>query len=131
MAQSGAFGLNRHWGLAFAMRRGDVERVDLAALGKCGSRIGLVSARASSACVVPGELAGGPSFKLAAILVTGQRRLSAQEAIWASRCANGHQTRKAASRRDKGAWCGPGGHHARSVVLCAGHEGLYGLSVAL
>ena len=44
----GAFGLNRHWGLAFAMRRWDVERVDLAALGKCGSRIGLVSARASS-----------------------------------------------------------------------------------
>ena len=28
------------------MRRWDVERVDLAALGKCGSRIGLVSARA-------------------------------------------------------------------------------------
>ena len=71
----GAFGLNRHWGLAFAMRRWDVERVDLAALGKCGSRIGLVasSARASSACevpVVPVELAGGPNLKLAAILVT-------------------------------------------------------------
>ena len=49
----GAFGLNRHWGLAFAMRRWDVGRVDLAALGKCGSRIGLVSARASSACEVP------------------------------------------------------------------------------
>ena len=71
----GAFGLNRHWGLAFAMRRWDVERVDLAALGKCGSRIGLVasSARASSgsACevpVVPVELrlAGGPNLKLAA-----------------------------------------------------------------
>jgi len=68
----GAFGLNRHWGLAFAMRRWDVERVDLAALGKCGSRIGLVSARASSACEVPMELAGGPNlnFKQAAILVT-------------------------------------------------------------
>ena len=71
----GAFGLNRHWGLAFAMRRWDVGRVDLAALGKCGSRIGLVasSARASSACevpVVPVELAGGPNLKLAAILVT-------------------------------------------------------------
>ena len=57
----------------------DVGRVDLAALGKCGSRIGLVasSARASSgsACevpVVPVELrlAGGPNLKLAAILVT-------------------------------------------------------------
>ena len=76
---AGAFGLNRHWGLAFAMRRWDVERVDLAALGKCGSRVGLVasSARASSACevpVVPVELslrlAGGPNLKLAAILVT-------------------------------------------------------------
>ena len=66
----GAFGLNRHWGLAFAMRRWDVERVDLAALGKCGSRIGLVSSRASSACEVPVELAGGPNFKQAAILVT-------------------------------------------------------------
>jgi hypothetical protein len=52
------------------MRRWDVERVDLAALGECGSRIGLVSARASSACEVPVELAGGPNFKLAAILVT-------------------------------------------------------------
>ncbi len=54
------------------MRRWDVERVDLAALGKCGGRMGLVSARAaaSSACVVLVELAGGPSFKLAAILVT-------------------------------------------------------------
>jgi len=52
------------------MRRWDVERVDLAALGKCGSRIGLVSARASSACEVPVELAGGPNFKQAAILVT-------------------------------------------------------------
>ena len=68
---------NRHWGLAFAMRRWDVGRVDLAALGKCGSRIGLVasSVRASSACevpvpVVPVELAGGPNLKLAAILVT-------------------------------------------------------------
>jgi len=71
-AYLGAFGLNRHWGLAFAMRRWDVERVDLAALGKCGSRIGLVSARASSACEVPMELAGGPNlnFKQAAILVT-------------------------------------------------------------
>ena len=48
-------------------------RVDLAALGKCGSRIGLVSARASSACEVPVELAGGPSFKLVAILVTAVR----------------------------------------------------------
>ncbi len=56
----GAFGLNRHWGLAFAMRRWDVGRVDLAALGKCGSRNGRVSARASSACKVPAELAGGP-----------------------------------------------------------------------
>ncbi len=45
------------------MRRWDVERVDLAALGERGSRIGLVSARASSACEVPVELAGGPSFK--------------------------------------------------------------------
>ena len=75
MPYLGAFGRNRHWGLAFAMRRWDVERVDLAALGKCGSRIGLVasSARASSACevpVVPVELAGGPNLKLAAILVT-------------------------------------------------------------
>ena len=64
----GAFGLNRHWGLALAMRRWDVGRVDLAALGKCGSRNGLVSARASSACEVPVELSGGPmggpSFKL-------------------------------------------------------------------
>ena len=51
----------------------DVGRVDLAALGKCGSRIGLVSARASSACEVPVELAGGPSFKLVAILVTAVR----------------------------------------------------------
>ena len=54
----------------------DVGRVDLAALGKCGSRIGLVSARASSACEVrPVELAGGPSFKhwQAAILVTTVR----------------------------------------------------------
>ena len=48
----------------------DVGRVDLAALGECGSRIGLVSARASSACEVPVELAGGPSFKLVAILET-------------------------------------------------------------
>ena len=55
------------------MRRWDVGRVDLAALGKCGSRIGLVSARASSACEVPVELAGGPSFKLVAILVTAVR----------------------------------------------------------
>jgi len=51
------------------MRRWDVGRVDLAALGKCGSRNGLVSARASSACEVPVELSGGPmggpSFKLA------------------------------------------------------------------
>ena len=46
------------------MRRWDVGRVDLAALGKCGSFIGLVSARASSACEVPADLAGGPSFKL-------------------------------------------------------------------
>ena len=68
--KSRGLGLNRHWGLAFAMRRWDVERVDLAALGKCGSRIGLVSARASSACEVPMELAGGPNFKQAAILVT-------------------------------------------------------------
>ena len=50
-------------------------RVDVAALGKCGSCIGLVasSARTSSACevpVVPVELAGGPNLKLAAILVT-------------------------------------------------------------
>ena len=51
----------------------DVGRVDLAALGKCGSRIGLVSARASSACEVPVELAGGPNLKLAAILVDGCR----------------------------------------------------------
>ena len=57
------------------MRRWDVERVDLAALGERGSRIGLVSARASSACEVPMELAGGPNlnFKQAAILVTTVR----------------------------------------------------------
>ncbi len=57
------------------MRRWDVERVDLAALGKCGSRIGLVSARASSACEVPVDseprvAPGGPNLSLAAILVT-------------------------------------------------------------
>ena len=83
MPYLGAFGLNRHWGLALAMRRWDVGRVDLAALGKCGSRNGLVSARASSACEVPVELSGGPmggpSFKvqtstasLGAILATVQ-----------------------------------------------------------
>ncbi len=100
------------------MRRWDVELVDLAAIGKCGSRIGLAGACACSACEV--ELAGGPNFKLPVILVTA---VGPGNYLGLSVCQR-TPTRKAASRRDKGVWCGLGTMRVLSVVLCdAGHEG--------